>query len=252
MDVTERRSVKRRYFYVTLLRDPVARMVSEWRHVQRGATWRTSRHWCGGRTPGPEELPACYTGADWKGVTLDQFLSCPYNLALNRQTRMLADLTLVGCYNSSILTQQERDVLMLASAKENLRKTAFFGVCENQTVSQYLFETTFGLFFRKSFIQLNQTRSSLALSGLNESSLQRIRELNHLDMELYEYAVQLMSERFTEMRSSDPQFEEHFQRLSPRFWEPDEADVKLIKRIGKEQMVVTKSQAVQSLEQRNK
>lgn len=238
MDETERKSVKRRYFYVTLLRDPVARFVSEWRHVQRGATWKTSRHWCGGGTPSPQELPACYSGADWKRVTIDAFLDCPHNLAVNRQTRMLADLTLVGCYNGSVMSPQERDVLILASAKENLRKTAFFGVCENQTVSQYLFETTFGLFFKKPFIQLNQTRSSLVLSGLSGASLQRIRQLNHLDVQLYEYAVQLMTERFDQMRDSDPLFHQHYDRLSARFWEPDEADERLIKNIGKEQMVV--------------
>jgi len=30
----------RRYFYVTFLREPVGRYLSEWRHVQRGATWK--------------------------------------------------------------------------------------------------------------------------------------------------------------------------------------------------------------------
>lgn len=238
MDETEKKSVKRRYYYVTLLRHPVARFVSEWRHVQRGATWKTSRHWCGGRTPEPAELPACYSGADWKNVTIDDFVSCPHNLAVNRQTRMLADLTLIGCYNSSIMSQNERDMLMLASAKENLRKTAFFGICENQTASQYLFEMTFGLFFKKPFIQLNQTRSSLVLSGLDEDNLQRLRRLNHLDMELYEYAVRLMTERFDQMRQADHLFHEHYDRLSPNFWEPDEAEERMMKHIEKEQQPV--------------
>ena len=169
---------------------------------------------------------------------MDEFLDCSHNLAVNRQTRMLADLTLIGCYNSSVMSQKERDVLVLASAKENLRRTAFFGICENQTVSQYLFETTFGLFFKKPFIQLNQTRSSLILSGLSSASLQRIRELNHLDAQLYDYAVQLMTERFDQMRNSDPHFHQHFDRMDPRFWEPDESDEKLMKRIEKEKMVV--------------
>ena len=238
MDEAEGKSVKRRYFYITLLREPIARFVSEWRHVRRGATWRTSRHMCGGRTPSPEELEPCYSGPDWKDVSIDEFLSCPHNLAMNRQTRMLADLSLVGCYNRSVMTPEERDVLMLASAKENLRKTAFFGVCENQSVSQYLFESTFRLFFRKPLIQLNQTRSSLVLSGLTHADLQRIRRLNHLDVQLYEFAVRLLTERFNQMRDSDPQFEQHFDRLSPRFWELDDADVRLIRRIGKEQKVV--------------
>ncbi len=77
----------RKFYYITLLRDPVSRYLSEWRHVQRGATWKTSLHMCDGRTPTPEELPSCYEGSDWSGCTLQQFMDCPYNLANNRQVR---------------------------------------------------------------------------------------------------------------------------------------------------------------------
>src|SRR5881398_2289538 len=44
----EGEGIKRRYFYVTIIKDPVARYLSEFKHVQRGATWRGARHWCGG------------------------------------------------------------------------------------------------------------------------------------------------------------------------------------------------------------
>ena len=77
----------RKFYYITLLRDPVSRYLSEWRHVQRGATWKTSLHMCDGRTPTPEELPSCYEGSDWSGCTLQQFMDCPYNLANNRQVQ---------------------------------------------------------------------------------------------------------------------------------------------------------------------
>ena len=30
----------RRYFYITILRDPIKRYISEFRHVERGGTWR--------------------------------------------------------------------------------------------------------------------------------------------------------------------------------------------------------------------
>lgn len=36
-------SIQRRYFYITILRNPVLRFLSEWRHVQRGATWKSSK-----------------------------------------------------------------------------------------------------------------------------------------------------------------------------------------------------------------
>ncbi|KAJ4428894.1 Heparan-sulfate 6-O-sulfotransferase 1 [Periplaneta americana] len=84
LDKNEGDSVKRRYFYITLLREPISRYLSEFRHVQRGATWRNSRHWCGGHVATPQELPRCYKGSSWQGVTLDEFAACPHNLAANR------------------------------------------------------------------------------------------------------------------------------------------------------------------------
>lgn len=114
-----------------MIRDPIHRFLSEFRHVQRGATWKASRHICNGQYATPEvnvfpanvlfvqvsfkkrslygvdtikfnnlqELGKCYSGRSWTGVSLNEFLSCSHNLAFNRQTRMLSDLNLVGCYN---------------------------------------------------------------------------------------------------------------------------------------------------------
>lgn len=62
LDKNEGETAKRRYFYITLLRQPIVRYLSEFRHVQRGATWKSSRHWCLGRQATAAELPACYSG----------------------------------------------------------------------------------------------------------------------------------------------------------------------------------------------
>lgn len=40
LDEIEGTQIKRRYFYITLLREPISRYLSEFRHVQRGATWK--------------------------------------------------------------------------------------------------------------------------------------------------------------------------------------------------------------------
>ena len=40
LDKFEKQHQERRYFFVTVLRDPVQRYLSEFRHVQRGATWK--------------------------------------------------------------------------------------------------------------------------------------------------------------------------------------------------------------------
>ncbi|CAM4723212.1 unnamed protein product [Leuciscus chuanchicus] len=184
----------RKFYYITLLRDPVSRYLSEWRHVQRGATWKTSLHMCDGRTPTPEELPSCYEGTDWSGCTLQQFMDCPYNLANNRQVRMLADLSLVGCYNLSTVPEKRRSQLLLESAKKNLRDMAFYGLTEFQRKTQYLFERTFHLKFIRPFMQYNSTRA--AGVDLDNDTIQRIEELNDLDMKLYDYAKDLFQQRY--------------------------------------------------------
>lgn len=191
----------RNYYYITILRDPVSRYLSEWRHVQRGATWKASLHVCDGRSPTLSELPSCYSGDDWSGCTLQEFMDCPYNLANNRQTRMLADLSLVGCYNVSVMSEDDRWAVLLESAKRNLRSMAFFGLTEYQRKTQYLFERTFNLEFIAPFTQLNGTRASSV--EVPPETQHRIRLLNQWDVELYEYARDLFLQRFQAARQQD-------------------------------------------------
>ncbi|XP_041834212.1 heparan-sulfate 6-O-sulfotransferase 3-B-like [Melanotaenia boesemani] len=204
---------KRNFYYITMLRDPVSRYLSEWKHVQRGATWKTALHMCDGRPPTQDELPACYSGEDWTGVPLADFMNCPSNLANNRQVRMLADLSLVGCYNMSSMSELERGRVLLASAKANLRNMAFFGLTEFQRKTQYLFERTFGLRFIRAFTQINSTRA--ASVGISEKVRWRIEGLNALDMELYEYAKELFLQRYQSNRQRQHQ-EERLRRRRER------------------------------------
>ncbi|EFN83037.1 heparan-sulfate 6-O-sulfotransferase 1-B [Harpegnathos saltator] len=205
----EGEGIKRRYFYITIIRDPVARYLSEFRHVQRGATWRGARHWCGGTQA---NIPQCYNGPSWQGVTLEQFMACSYNLANNRQTRMLADLSIVGCYNST-LSSADRDRLMLASAKHNLQFMPFFMLTEYQKVGQYSFEETFGMRFAVAFEQHNATLSAATMATLSTEQLDAVRRLNNLDLELYEFAKNLAFQRFKRLRDRDPYFVQRFQHL---------------------------------------
>ncbi|KAM6413362.1 heparan-sulfate 6-O-sulfotransferase 2 [Rhynochetos jubatus] len=193
----------RNFYYITILRDPVSRYLSEWRHVQRGATWKASLHVCDGRSPTTEELPSCYTGDDWSGCSLQEFMDCPYNLANNRQVRMLSDLSLVGCYNLSVMPEEQRNKVLLDSAKENLKRMAFFGLTEFQRKTQYLFEKTFSMNFISPFTQYNSTRASSV--EIDEQTQQRIEALNFLDMELYDYAKDLFLQRYQYMRQKEHQ-----------------------------------------------
>lgn len=196
-----RMTPSRNYYYITILRDPVWRYLSEWRHVQRGATWKASKHMCDGRLPTLTELPSCYPGDDWSGCSLEEFMVCPYNLANNRQTRMLADLSLVGCYNLTVMSENQRWAMLLESAKRNLRNMAFFGLTEYQRKTQYLFEHTFRLSFIAPFTQLNGTRA--ASVEVEPETQRRIRELNQWDVELYEYARDLFLQRFQFARQQE-------------------------------------------------
>ncbi|XP_076435901.1 heparan-sulfate 6-O-sulfotransferase 2-like [Babylonia areolata] len=184
---------KRKFHYITMLRDPVQRFVSEWLHVQLGATWITASLKCNGRRATVKEVPRCYHTPDWKGVTLKEFMDCPHNLAFNRQTRMLADLTVVNCYNTSAMSPTQRGALMLHSAKQNLQKMAFFGLTDFQTASQFLFEHTLHMNFLRDFVQSNRTHSSK--KNITENDLRRIAELNYLDVELYQFAKDLFLQR---------------------------------------------------------
>ncbi|KAM7044568.1 LOW QUALITY PROTEIN: heparan-sulfate 6-O-sulfotransferase 2 [Molossus nigricans] len=191
------------FHYITILRDPVSRYLSEWRHVQRGATWKASLHVCDGRPPTSEELPSCYTGDDWSGCPLKEFMDCPYNLANNRQVRMLSDLTLVGCYNLSVMPEKQRNKVLLESAKSNLKHMAFFGLTEFQRKTQYLFEKAFNMNFILPFTQYNTTRASSV--EINEELQKRIEGLNFLDLELYSYAKDLFLQRYQFMRQKEHQ-----------------------------------------------
>jgi len=127
-------------------------------------------------------------------VTLQEFMSCKHNLANNRQTRMLANLTLVGCYDhNAIPDSAERERILLDSAVENLRQMAFFGLTERQADTQFLFETTFGIQFRREFVQFNNTHAHKA--DVTDDELTAVQMLNRLDLALYKFASRLFDER---------------------------------------------------------
>ncbi len=141
-------------------------------------------------------------------------MACPSNLANNRQTRMLADLSLVGCYNLSSMSEERRTELLLSSAKRNLLRMAFFGLTEFQHKTQFLFERTFGLHFITAFTQINGTRAAGVTVGT--STRRRIEELNALDMQLYEYARELFSRRVQYCHHQERQEERERKRQQRR------------------------------------
>lgn len=201
----QRARIKRRLHFATMLRHPVLRYISEYLHVQRGASW-SSRHWCGGRAVTDAEMPPCYPGyydgVPWANVTLQEFLSCESNWANNRQTMMLADLMSIDCYNKSQLPENERQKFLVESAKRNLENFAYFGLTEYQEASGLLFERTFGLEFGIKMEQraLSNLHSAPMLQRLwTGETYDRVASVNFLDMELYVYALRLFAQRLEDI-----------------------------------------------------
>lgn len=107
---------------------------------------------------------------------------------------MLANLTLVGCYDhSAIPDSAERDRILLDSAIENLRQMAFFGLTERQADSQFLFERTFGMRFGRRFVQFNNTHAHKA--DITDDEVSAVQRLNRLDLALYKFASRLFDKR---------------------------------------------------------
>lgn len=134
-------------------------------------------------------------GDNWLDVGLDEFANCDSNLAQNRQSRMLADLALINCYNKTSMPPHERDRILLASAKRNLNAMSYFGLTEYQKISQYIFEETFNLRFAIPFTQSNNTVSQQTYNNLSGEQKNKVEHLNALDLELYSYAKKLLFQR---------------------------------------------------------
>lgn len=89
----------------------------------------------------------------------------------------------------------------------------FFSIIFLLQISQYVFETTFNLRFALPFSQQNSTVSSSTLVQLTPEQKRKVSKLNALDVELYEFAKNLLFERFAQLKAKDSNFEDHFNHL---------------------------------------
>lgn len=178
-----------RLYFLTFLRHPLNRFISEFRHVQRGATWKASKYHCQFRG-----TQSCYESQkDWSNATLEEFLGCKHNMAINRQTKMLANYDELTCNNS---TYEEN---LLSSAKATVRRLAYFGICDRQRESQLIFEKTFNLKFRRDFRQSEDNKTQVMISKLPGDIVDQIIRVNNLDMRLYDYALSLFANRSSKL-----------------------------------------------------
>lgn len=136
----------------------------------------------------------------WVNVKLETFMACKYNLAMNRQTKYLAeynetDFSICNMMSENKLIMEE----LLIRAKKTLQSLPFFGITEYNTLSQILFEKSVGnrtFKFEKYGYQSNDhTVAKQFLETMNIKTYNRIKEMNSLDIELYEYAKKLFFKR---------------------------------------------------------
>ena len=112
---------------------------------------------------------------------------------------MLANLSLVHCYDLDALPRKSRDEIMLQSAKDNLRELTFFGITEYQRESQLLFETTFNMKFKTDFVQFDSGYA--AHYDISDTQRQLVLARNELDMQLYDFAKELFFSRYRSITS---------------------------------------------------
>lgn len=202
-----------RFFYATLLREPISRFLSEYLHTLRGATWLSERFSCS-KARQLRNQTACWTSKysprisfidssmifSSSDTNLTDFIFCPFNPAINRQTRMLSSASSMNCLSSSFTYS---DLVDLSTAKKNLQSMEFFGLTEHLHLSQRLFERTsfcqvvshcsFQSYLEQDFSN-NQTRNYVQ-ENLSEIDRKHLQQINSDDLELYQFAKNLFFQR---------------------------------------------------------
>jgi hypothetical protein len=187
--------------YITLLRDPVERAISHYEHIRRG-----TRHYL-------------HHKFMTENITLADFINNPEinPLITNFQTRNIAfdldiksiirslsfsqlqDLTLQSIVELSPITISQSDLIEIA--KERLSHFAFVGLVERLEECLPLLSYTFR--WRPiASRHLNVTPNRIRREEIPQPLIERIIELNQLDIELYQYAEQLVNQSLMSMREA--------------------------------------------------
>jgi hypothetical protein len=164
----------KRIINVNVLREPVARVISHYDYIRRTPT-----------DPRYDSI---------KDISLEDFAEklTLGKLGKNMQTYHVAK---VARFHLADLTPEET----LEVAKESLDQFAFVGILEKFQDSLFLLSYIFGWKPILNSRKENASKKSKTGSDLPEGTLELIREQTQLDQVLYQYALEIYEQRFTEM-----------------------------------------------------
>jgi hypothetical protein len=176
--------IPRPSFYITLLRDPVDRVISHYHFVRRE--------------------PGHYLHQAANELSLREFVvACGADEPNNDQTRLLA-----GRYQAEGNAPCAGD--MLAAAKRNLREhIAVVGLTEEFDRSLLLMRRTFG-WGKPFYVRENVTKKLSRRELVSPETRSVIQDYNALDQEIYDDARSLFKER---VRGQDASFQHELNRF---------------------------------------
>lgn len=172
---------------VTMLRDPLTRVVSEYRHLMRDPNTRHNKTFIN------------------PNLSLKEYVTNPQYafLATNYQVFMVA-----GSIRGSIFMDRTlekgpllSDEARLALAKQRLEQYTFVGLTEQYEASIELLTYTFGWDTLPEIPHLNTAPSKTVLDDLDPETYRALVACNELDLELYRFAEELFAERYAQMRA---------------------------------------------------
>jgi hypothetical protein len=170
--------------YLTILRDPIERAISFYEFMRRSSA-QPKR----GDAHTREMLKAATSGS------LLEFVSHPdpgvRRSVTNHQTWQLATAS------SPVEPLTEENVL--AIAKQNLKDCVFFGLTERFQDSMFLLSYIFGWYPIVDFQSLRVATDKPSRDTLDDATVEAILRVNDLDIALYQYAEELLEERFNFM-----------------------------------------------------
>jgi hypothetical protein len=167
---------------LTMLREPISRTISHYRHNLRHDHGRWH-----------DVIVA-------QKMSLKDFVCSPdtYAAVVNHQTRLLVG-KVKGNPQNYVDSKALSEEAMLSLAKERLEQFAFFGLIERFHESILLLSHTFGWKPVEAYPMLNKSPEPSDPDSIPPEALEAIIARTRLDAELYQYAQQLFEARLNRM-----------------------------------------------------